>query len=116
MTYWPSKYFKREEFACRCGCGLDTIDFATVAACEAIRKHFDRPVTVISGIRCPEHNRRVGGSKKSQHLRGRAADIQVSDTPPHLVAELARDMGLSVGEYTAFTHIDTREGQATWNG
>lgn len=34
------------------------------------------PVTVTSGYRSPAVNRRVGGKSNSQHLEGKAADIQ----------------------------------------
>lgn len=33
------------------------------------------PFSISSGIRCPELNAAVGGSKKSQHLLGQAADM-----------------------------------------
>ena len=121
MSYWPSKTFKREEFACNCAECADkpapAIDYGLVRACEAIRAHFDTTVYITSGFRCEAHNAAVGGSEHSQHLLGRAADLVVKDVPAHLVAELARDMELGgVGEYETFTHIDTREGQARWNG
>jgi len=35
-----------------------------------------RPVIVTSGYRCAALNKRVGGSKTSAHMDGRAADIQ----------------------------------------
>ena len=72
-----SKNFNRAEFACQCGCGEDTIDYATVELCEAVREHFCQPVTITSGIRCMWHNERVGGSANSLHVLGRAADIVV---------------------------------------
>ena len=117
MTYWPARHVKRAEFACKCGCGLNTIDFAVVAACDAIRAHFDRPLTVTSGCRCEAHNRAVGGSEGSQHLLGRAADIVVEGVPASLVQELARNMQMpGIGSYDDFTHIDSRNGRARWQG
>jgi len=110
---------KRDEFACQCGCGFNTIDYAVVAACDAIREHFDQPVTVTSGCRCESHNRspQVGGSAGSQHLLGRAADIIVRGVPPELVQELADNMGVGgLGSYSHFTHIDSRNGHSRWEG
>ena len=72
-----SEHFSREEMACKCGCGLDTVDAELLSLLEKIRAHFDRPITINSGCRCEAHNRAVGGSKNSQHLIGRAADIVV---------------------------------------
>ena len=74
-------------------------------------------MTVTSACRCKSHNRVVGGSVGSQHLRGRAADIVVKNVAPEIVAELAKQMQVGgVGEYDSFTHIDTRHGQSRWNG
>ncbi|MGP9500276.1 D-Ala-D-Ala carboxypeptidase family metallohydrolase [Halomonas sp. AOP43-D1-4] len=114
-----SQHFQRREFACRCGCGFDTVDSQTLAALEAIRTHFGQPVTVTSGCRCAAHNARVGGARNSQHTLGRAADIKVSNVAPAQVAAWA-EVNLphaSVGRYSTFTHIDTRStGPARWRG
>lgn len=114
MTLGP--WFKRKEFACKCGCGFDTVDAVLLEALIAIREHFGHPVVVTSGCRCERHNALVGGSSNSQHKKGRAADIIVKSTSPALVADYARDLGLSVGEYDTFTHIDSRNGppRAWW--
>lgn len=42
---------------------------------EPLRQHFDCPVVINSGYRCPELNRAVGGVRNSQHQTGQAADI-----------------------------------------
>ena len=112
---WPG-YMQRSEFACRCGCGFSTIDYEVVAACNAIREHFGKPLTVTSGCRCKAHNRAAGGSDASQHTQGRAADIVVEGVPASNVqayVERELDMG-GVGKYEDFTHIDSRGGKARW--
>src|SRR6185312_6386314 len=43
------------------------------------------PITIVSGYRSPSHNTAVGGAKQSQHMEGRAADIQVSGYAPATV-------------------------------
>ncbi|GHE20107.1 D-Ala-D-Ala carboxypeptidase family metallohydrolase [Halomonas urumqiensis] len=112
-----SPHFQRHEFACSCGCGFDTVDSDTLAVLERLRKHFGKPVTITSGCRCPRHNARVGGAPNSQHLRGRAADIQVRDINPAEVQLwlIANEPHASVGRYSTFTHLDTRSGTpARW--
>jgi len=117
MSEWNSKYFTREEFACKCGCGFDTVDFELVRILDYIREHFDSPVTVTSCCRCKTHNKKVFGSYASKHLEGRAADIVVKGVPPLVVAELAEQMEVGgLGRYSKFTHIDSRTGQARWSG
>ena len=76
-----SAHFSRREFACKCGCGLDTVDKRLLDLCELVRTWTGGPVRVVSGHRCQEHNRRVGGSPKSQHVLGRAADLAVPNPP-----------------------------------
>lgn len=104
--------------ACRCGCGFNTVDIALIPALEQIRKHFHQPVMISSGARCAKYNKKIGGSLKSQHLIGRAADIAVKDTDPKDVQLFADTIlpNSGVGSYDLFTHIDTRTGRARWEG
>jgi uncharacterized protein YcbK (DUF882 family) len=112
-----NQYFSRSEFACSCGCGYDTVDAMLLEALRELRRHFKKPIRVTSGCRCKAHNEAVGGSERSQHTLGRAADIQVVDVSPADVQDLAESLGLSVGRYETFTHIDTRTGvPARWRG
>ena len=114
-----SRHFDRAEFACRCGCGFDTVDAELVLMLEEIRKEFERPVYVTSGCRCPEHNQHVGGSPNSQHLKGRAADIQVKGVEPWQVQEFIESelVPSGLGKYDSFTHIDSRSGNLSrWEG
>ena len=64
-----------------------TVDIDLIGILEEVRQHFMKPVTITSGCRCANHNYRIGGAKDSQHIYGRAADIQVKDTPPEKVYE-----------------------------
>ena len=106
-----SQYFKRSEFACKCGCGFDTVDSILLETLEAVRLHFKVPVTITSGCRCLAHNAAVGGAKASQHTLGRASDIQLKGIPPSEVADYVESIGVSVGRYPNFTHLDSRSGQ-----
>ena len=95
------------------------MDFQTVEWLTEIREHFDAPVKVLSGCRCVTHNAAVGSSSSvSQHLLGRACDIQVKGVDPDEVADFAEDIGVSgVGRYATFTHVDSRNGRlARWEG
>lgn len=44
---------------------------------EPVRAHFGRPVVISSGYRSPALNRAIGGSVKSQHCKGQAADFEI---------------------------------------
>jgi zinc D-Ala-D-Ala carboxypeptidase len=47
------------------------------AVLDPLRTALEVPIKVNSGYRSPELNRRIGGAAKSQHVEGKAADIQV---------------------------------------
>lgn len=111
--------FKRGEFACRCGCGFDTIDAELADVLYDLRRFFGQPVIINSGCRCIAHNDRIGGSKNSRHTTGQAADITVlgesaSAISGHLKKTYPKKYG--IGKYTAWTHIDIRPEKARWNG
>lgn len=74
------KYFKREEFYCKCGCGNGRIDIRLVKILDDIREHYGAPITITSGVRCPSHNKAVGGVSNSWHLstHNKASDFIVS--------------------------------------
>ena len=115
-----SQHFSRKEFACKCGCGFDTVDVETLQLLEDLRQHFNTPIFINSACRCQSHNRNVGGSAKSQHVRGRAADIDVADISPgvvysYLTSTYPKKFGF--GLYDNFIHVDTRSnGPARWEG
>ena len=78
------KFFKFEEFRCRCCSGLPPLAKENIEALvdnvlDPARQRYGGPVLVNSGYRCPAHNNAVGGVPNSQHLRGEAADICCND-------------------------------------
>lgn len=114
-----SAHFKRLEFACRCGCGFDTVDTELLAVLESVREHFQQPIHIRSGARCKTHNSREGGGRRSQHLYGKAADIIVANTDESVVAEWLESTypdEYGIGRYPGRTHIDVRERKTRWRG
>ena len=114
-----SQNFQVKEFACNDGSDVIFISPELVTILQAIRSHFNKPVTINSGYRTPEYNKKVGGATQSQHLYGTAADIAVSGVSPKDVAAFAETLLYNrggIGIYAGFTHIDTRETKSRWNG
>ncbi|WP_429142581.1 D-Ala-D-Ala carboxypeptidase family metallohydrolase [Aeromonas veronii] len=107
-----NKFFRVSEFACKCGCGFDSIDRELVALITAVRLHFKEPVTITSGCRCASHNKAVGGAVGSKHLEGIAADIQVKNVAPKAVQAFLNELlprgRYGIGYGRSFTHLDTR--------
>lgn len=46
-------------------------------AAVKVREHFNVPVTISSGLRCPTHNANNKGVYNSRHLTGKAMDFSV---------------------------------------
>lgn len=108
--------FNEMEFRCR-HCGMVKLHPALPAMLQRLRDRLGRPVSIISGYRCPTHNRNVGGMPNSQHLLGTAADIVVQGVTSSLVAQVADELGFGgVGTYSSFTHVDVRPTRARWSG
>ena len=82
-TFWDGiKWFKREEFACKCGrryCNGYPAEMqeAVVKIADAARDHFGKPAHVVSGLRCRKWNAHEGGVANSQHMYGEAIDLRI---------------------------------------
>ena len=53
---------------------------------EPVRAKFDKPVTINSGFRSLEVNRKLGSSDSSQHTKGQAVDFEIAGIPNIKVA------------------------------
>ena len=113
-------HFSRSEFKCHCGeCGFDVVDIELITCLEAVRDYFQAPIKVLSGCRCAAHNAAIGGSPKSQHMLGKAADIAISGVHPNEVYDyldrICFDEHGGLGQYKTFTHLDVRAVKARWD-
>jgi uncharacterized protein YcbK (DUF882 family) len=105
--------FSRWEFACRCGCGFNTVDYELVTKLQEIRSRIAYPVTVTSGSRCVAHNTAVDGKPRSYHLVSKAADIQAPPMDPTALWNLIDGMfplRYGLERYRTFVHFDVRTG------
>jgi len=112
-----SENFSRKEFACKCGCGFDTVDVQLIDVLENIRCYFDAPLLISSACRCESHNKEVGGKPGSLHRLGRAADIDVVMVSPVEVQKFLKSQypdELGIGCYDTFTHVDSRNSKGRW--
>ncbi len=105
-------HFKPSEFSCRCArpeCDAPKMDPSFLEKLEMLRDKWGRPLLITSGLRCRHWNEKIGGAKKSQHLAGKAADLQVMDLNEarsiHALAEQLGFGGVEIGK--GFIHVDT---------
>ena len=116
--------FTVREFRCRDGSDAIMIDQTLVVLLQAIREHFGKAVVITSGYRTATHNTAVGGAKSSQHLLGRAADIQVQGVSVEDVAAYAESLmpgwggvgryPVKAGRAKGWVHVDTRPNKSRW--
>lgn len=116
----------RSEFRCKC-CDFDTVDHALVEALQGTVDNFGGykkvMIIILSGCRCPVHNKAVGGADDSWHPKARAGDFKLKyrDTgkpvPPvliykYLIAKYTDKFG--VGLYETWVHLDTDSNPRRW--
>ncbi len=113
MSHRLSRNFMKSEFACSC-CGEAEVDANLVYNLQKLRDAFGLPIHITSGYRCSSHNRAIGGSVNSQHLKGKAVDIRTSHLPgteKHKLMTLIFRMntftGVGVGGNKL--HVDVRD-------
>lgn len=113
-----SANFSSEEFKCP-HCGSFQVDMRLINALEELRKLANKPLKILSGYRCVEHNKAVGGAASSEHTRGMAADVAVPKgmTMNEFYSKAASVPGLNgIGVYPqeGFIHVDVRAAKARW--
>ena len=54
---------------------LDNMELVAEEVFEPLRAYVNGPIKINSFFRCPELNKAIGGSSKSQHCKGQAIDI-----------------------------------------
>lgn len=82
--HFDAKEFIRSQTAARRGINnrpnveqfINLVYLATVL--EQVRSIYNKPMQITSGFRCYELNKAIGGSSKSKHMQGLAADFVIS--------------------------------------
>lgn len=133
-----TRNFSRHEFACHCGCGLDAISPRLVDAVQELRDRLnilyassddiprnpagEIPIRVSSGCRCERHNRHIGGSATSRHVKPcDAADVIAHGLTSAQLYDAALDVpilrmsgGLGVYPERGHLHVDLRGYPVRW--
>ena len=85
-----TKDFSLEEFNCKDGSSIPNNVLLNITELarnlQILRNAINKPITITSGYRSPQHNAKIKGAKDSQHVKGTAADIKVKGMTPKEVA------------------------------
>ena len=114
-----SKNFQAKEFMCHDGNPYMRYDYRLILLLQNLRDFIRTPIQIVSGYRTPDYNTKMGGSPKSQHMLGKAADIKIKGYVPREVGIIAGKLGFrGIGVYIyngcEFTHVDVRERVTLW--
>ena len=110
-----SKNFHLREYECKCGkCPETLVDLDHIKKLQVLREDLASSIKITSAYRCEAHNKKIGGSPKSQHKEGTATDIQVKNMSPDEVADACEKFD-GLGRYDTFTHVDSRGSKARWD-
>jgi len=120
-----TKNFSLSEFDCNDGTEMPSELLTNVLELaenlQVLRDFVGVPIKINSSYRSLSHNAKIGGSKSSQHLFAKAADIVIESKSPEQVANIIKAL-ISEGKmkqggisaYNTFTHYDIRGHKARW--
>lgn len=112
-----SKNFKLYEFECNDGSHHVMMDPEVIIRLQALRDTLGKPITINSAYRTKEYNAKIGGTKDSQHILGKAVDVVCEGVSPEKVGHVAKLCGFrGIGIYDTFTHLDVRKEHTEWRG
>ena len=87
---------------------------------QPLRDEMGLPIRVTSGYRCPRTNKAIGGSRTSEHMVGKAADIQLwigGENRTRLLFDKIIEMNMGfrqlIYEFGTFDKC-TKEGNPDW--
>ena len=75
-----TKNFGLQEFTCPC-CGKNEAKLELLYALQRARDYLDKndSISITSGYRCPPYNQSLGAEHTSSHVKGLAADLDITD-------------------------------------
>ena len=109
--------FTLEEFNSKCGRDIPNNVLPNILQLaknlQVLRDAVGKSISITSGYRSPQHNKKIGGAKDSQHVKGMAADIKVTGMTPKEVAlviegliEQGKMKQGGIGIYPSWIHYD----------
>lgn len=100
-----------------CKCEGNHMQQRIIDLFQALRERLGKPLTINSGYRCAEQNKRVDGKPNSQHLSGKALDIRLPKgmDADQMEKEMEAIGATAIGKYKTFNHMDEREGTYRWD-
>jgi uncharacterized protein YcbK (DUF882 family) len=115
-----SKDFSRNEYACKCGCGFDTVDTELNRVMQDLRDYYNRRIIITGGNRCAAYNAITpGAARDSRHRDGKANDFVVDGVScievfNYLSEKYPTKYGIGLYSSPPRIHLDVRPDRARW--
>lgn len=102
------KHFAKQEFACKCGCGKEDMNYNFIKDLDEARDIAQVPFSISSGFRCAKHNKAEGGVADSSHIKNIAVDIRCTNSTDRFsIVDALLQVGLTrIGISGNFIHVD----------
>lgn len=118
MDWSKIRFFKPEDFTCKCVCGQYRADPQFVERLDHARAIAGIPFVVSSGYRCQNHPESLK-NPSSSHIKGCAVDLSVcNDRERYLILNALIKAGFTrIGIAKNFIHVDSdpeKSGMVTW--
>ena len=113
---WNFPNFTLKELSCK-HCGEFYFDKESIDNLQRLRISWGKPIVINSAHRCRVHNKNVGGTENSQHLKI-AFDCVCPKAEQDLFIKTAKKIGFKgIGKYPSknFVHLDMGQ-KREWNG
>lgn len=121
-----TKNFNKTEFESNDGAPMPDSVFQNIIELannlQILRDDINEPLTVTSGYRSPEHNKKAGGVRNSQHPFGKAADLVAKNLMAKQLSLIIERLALQgqiaeggIGLCNGFDHYDIRGWKTRWN-
>ena len=106
------RYFKESEFVMGEENVFHKMDADLLHRLDTLRELVSEPLSITSSFRSEDYNKGVGGSKTSQHLKGKAVDLSCNNSTLRAkIVKHALELDLTCGVAKTFVHIDNRDNQ-----
>ena len=101
------KFFTKSEFKCHC-CDRSYVSEELIHRLDRARSISGIPYNIVSGYRCPKHNRAIGSKSTSSHIKGLAVDIGAIDSQSRFLVlfGLINAGFIRIGIGPNFIHVD----------
>lgn len=110
MSDMLSANFSRKELDCNCGCGMIPQQ-STIDSLQALRQLWGKPLKITSAARCKTYNAKIGGAPNSQHVLGKAVDVEMPIEDRWAFVRMAMSLSWTgIGIANSFIHLDRRDG------